>query len=363
MEKLGYENITVADGRLVMEGNVEDVARLNLWLRTADRVLILMGEFHADTFDELYEGVKKLDWENWIDPMGNFTVEGRSVKSKLFSIKDCQRITERALIDKLKQRDKKEYYEKTGVRYRVEVALLKDIATITLDTSGVGLHKRGYRARAGDAPLKETLAAALVMLSFWRPDRVLFDPFCGSGTIAIEAAMIGRNMAPGLSRDFEAEHWPMIDKKIWKDARVEARSKMDFSTPLTIMGSDIDHRSILRARDNAELIGLEDDITFFIKDMREVDIKDDYGVIITNPPYGERMGEITDLAQLYVDFAGKYLTLPTWSVYVITSYPDFEQLVLKKADRRRKLYNGRIETQYYQYLGPRPPREKDVEEK
>lgn len=356
IEDLGYQNIQTQDGRLVIQGTWADVARLNLWLRTGDRVLVLLDEFPAYSFEELYQGVKRIPWDVWIDPMGNFTVDGKSHQSQLFSISDCQRITERAIIDVLKERDQKSYYEKTGARYRIQVALRKDIATLTLDTTGVGLHKRGYRARGGDAPLKETLAAALVLLSFWNPDRLLMDPFCGSGTILMEAAMIGRNMAPGLARDFEGEAWPMTDQKVWADARVEARKAMDFSKKLKILGSDIDHKAVLRARDNAALVGLEDDITFFIKDMREVDVLEDYGVLITNPPYGERIGgEVEDVAGLYLDFAAKYLTMPTWSVYVITSFPGFEELILRKATRRRKLYNGRIETQYYQFLGPRPP--------
>lgn len=356
LESLGYEDITVEDGKVMFEGTWADVARANLWLRTADRVLVIIGEFMAYTFEELFDKVYALPWDEWIDPKGNFVVNGRSHKSKLFSISDCQRITEKAIIKKLQTRDDIEWYEKSGADYGIEVAMLKDRATLTIDTSGEGLHKRGYRQRAGDAPLKETLAAALVLLSFWNPDRVLLDPFCGSGTILMEAAMIGRNMAPGIERSFAAEEWPLTDQSVWKTQRTAALNEIDFDVKLQILGSDIDHKSVLRARDNAALFGLEDDITFFIKDMRDVDIQDEYGVVITNPPYGKRLDG--DMLKLYEDFAKKYLALETWSVYVITALDRAEKVMNKKASRRRKLFNGALETQYYQYYGPRPPKDK-----
>lgn len=356
LSDLGYSDFTVQNGRIDFTATKKDIPRANLWLRTADRVLLKMGEFKALSFDELFEKTKALPWEEWITENGNFVVEGKSIDSKLFSISDCQRIVEKAVVEKLKTKYNVEWFEKSGPKYTIEVALLKDIATLTIDTSGEGLHKRGYRDRAGDAPIKETLAAAMVLLSFWKKDRVLFDPFCGSGTIPIEAAMIGRNIAPGLDRKFASEEWPCMDKEYWVAARKEAYSAIDNDVKLQIMACDIDKRSILRARDNAASVGLEDDISFFMKDMREVDLKNEYGVVISNPPYGERMGEMEDVHQLYTDLGAKFKELDTWSVYIITAEETFEKLYGKKADKKRKLYNGRIKVDYYQYYGPRPPR-------
>jgi putative N6-adenine-specific DNA methylase len=351
---LGADEINVENGKVSFKGTLRDIARANLWLRTAERVLVKMGEFKALTFEELFEKTKALPWEDWIPEEGNFIVEGKSVKSKLYSISDSQRIVEKAIVERLKTKYPVEWFKKSGPRYRVEVSLLKDIATLTIDTSGDGLHKRGYRDRAGDAPIKETLAAAMVMLSYWNKDRVLLDPFCGSGTILIEAAMIGKNIAPGLDRKFDAENWDMIPKEYWSEEKIEAMRKIDHDTTLHLLGADTDKRSILRARDNAANVGLEDDIAFFMKDMRDVDLQEEYGVVITNPPYGERMGEKEDVEQLYRDFGKKFMDHPTWSVYAITSNENFEGLYGKKADRKRKLYNGRIKVDYYQFYGPRP---------
>ncbi|WP_409227985.1 THUMP domain-containing class I SAM-dependent RNA methyltransferase [Gudongella sp. SC589] len=352
--ELGVDDINVENGKISFKGTLRDIPRANLWLRTAERVLVKMGEFKALTFDELFEKTKSLPWEDWIPEDGNFIVEGKSVKSQLYSISDSQRIVEKAIVERLKTKYPVEWFEKSGARYRVEVALLKDIATLTIDTSGEGLHKRGYRDRAGDAPIKETLAAAMVMLSYWNKDRVLFDPFCGSGTILIEAAMIGKNIAPGLDRKFDAEYWGIIPKEYWSVERVEAMRKIDHDSTLHLLGSDTDKRSILRARDNAANVGLEDDIAFFMKDMRDVDLQEDYGVVITNPPYGERMGDREEVEQLYRDFGKKFSDHPTWSIYSITSNENFETLYGKKADRKRKLYNGRIKVDFYQFYGPRP---------
>lgn len=356
LSDLGYSDFTVQNGRIDFTATKKDIPRANLWLRTADRVLLKMGEFKALSFDELFESTKALPWEEWIPEDGNFVVEGKSIDSKLFSISDCQRIVEKAVVEKLKTKYNVDWFEKSGPKFTIEVALLKDIATLTIDTSGEGLHKRGYRDRAGDAPIKETLAAAMVLLSFWKKDRILFDPFCGSGTIPIEAAMIGKNIAPGLDRKFASEEWPCMDKEYWAAARKEAYSAIDNDVKLQIMACDIDKRSILRARDNAASVGLEDDISFFMKDMREVDLKNEYGVVISNPPYGERMGEMEDVHQLYTDLGAKFKELDTWSVYIITAEETFEKLYGKKADKKRKLYNGRIKVDYYQYYGPRPPR-------
>lgn len=353
---LGYDDLKVENGKVEFKGSLKDIPRTNIWLRTADRVLLKMGEFKALSFEELFENTKALPWEEWIPEDGNFVVEGKSVDSKLFSISDCQKIVEKAIVDKLKTKYDVEWFKKTGAKYTVEVSLLKDIATLTIDTSGEGLHKRGYRDRAGDAPIKETLAAAMILLSYWNKERVLFDPFCGSGTIPIEAAMIGKNIAPGLDRKFAAELWGNIDPKYWTDARKDAFNAIDNNVKLHILGCDIDKRSILRARDNAANLGLEDEIAFFMKDMRDVDLNDEYGVVITNPPYGERIGEKEEITQLYIDLGKKFREFQTWSVYVITSDEDFEKKYGKKADRKRKLYNGRIKVDYYQYYGPRPPK-------
>ena len=362
LSDLGFENIKVENGKLIFPAEIKDIPKANIWLRTADRVLLKMGEFKALTFEELFEKTKALPWDEWIPEDGNFVVEGKSVSSKLFSISDSQRIVEKAIVEKLKTKYDVTWFEKTGAKYTVEVSLLKDIATLTIDTSGEGLHKRGYRDRAGDAPIKETLAAAMILLSYWNKERTLLDPFCGSGTIPIEAAMIGKNIAPGLDRAFAAEEWPNIDKEYWTTTKREAFKAIDNDVVLDILGCDIDKRSILRARDNAANLGLEEDIQFFMKDMREVDLKNEYGVVITNPPYGERMGDKEEVQKLYTDLGLKFRELDTWSMYIITSDEEFEKLYGKKADKKRKLYNGRIKVDYYQFYGPRPPRKEDKKE-
>ena len=352
---LGFTDIKVENGKLTFVAEEKDIPRVNLWLRTADRVLLKMGEFKALTFDELFEQTKALPWDEWIPEDGNFIVEGKSQDSKLFSISDSQRIVEKAIVEKLKTRYHVDWFEKTGAKFGAEVSLLKDMATLTIDTSGEALHKRGYRDRAGDAPIKETLAAAMILLSYWNKDRQLLDPFCGSGTIPIEAAMIGRNIAPGLDRNFASEEWPRINKEFWAEARKKAFEAIDNDCKLNILGCDIDKRSMLRARDNAANLGLYEDIQFFMKDMRDVDLKNEYGVVITNPPYGERIGEKEEIEELYRDFGKKFRELDTWSIYIITSDENFEKHYGKKADRKRKLYNGRIKADYYQFYGPKPP--------
>lgn len=354
LQDLGYDDLTVENGKVTFTAMEKDIPKANLWLRVADRVLLKMGEFKAFTFDQLFEKTKALPWDEWIPEDGNFVVEGKSINSKLFSISDCQRIVEKAVVEKLKTKYDVSWFDKTGPKYTIEVALLKDVATLTIDTSGEGLHKRGYRDRQGDAPIKETLAAAMVLLSYWNKDRVLFDPFCGSGTIPIEAAMIGKNMAPGLDRKFASEEWPRIKKEYWSEARKEAFKAIDTDVKLHILGCDIDRRAIHRARDNAANFGLEDDIAFFNKDFRDAELKNEYGVVISNPPYGERIGEREEIKVLYEDLGEKFKELDTWSIYIITSDENFEQIYGKKASRKRKLYNGRIKVDYYQYYGPRP---------
>lgn len=354
LEGLGYKDIKVENGRVMFKATLKDIAIVNLWLRTAERVLIKLDEFKAETFEELFNKTKKIDWSYWIPEDGNFIIQGKSIKSTLFSISDCQRIVEKSIVEKLKENYDIDWFEKSGSRYRIEVGLLKDIATITLDTSGEGLHKRGYRDQGSKAPIKETLAAAMVLLSYWNKDRVLYDPFCGSGTIAIEAAMIGKNIAPGLDRKFDFERWDIIDRKDIIEAKKDAFKAMKNDVDLKIIASDIDEISIRIAKNNATNLGLEDDITFIQKDMRDVELENNYGVVITNPPYGERIGEKEEVEKLYIDLGKKLNPLNTWSVYVITSDEDFEKLYGKKANRKRKLYNGRIKVDYYQYYGPRP---------
>lgn len=355
---LGYDEFLVENGRITIKGEMVDVVKLNLWLRTAERISIKVGEFKALTFTELFDKTKELPWEEWIDIDGNFMISGKSLNSKLFSVSDCQSIVEKAIVERLKENYDVEWFSKSKARFKVEVSINKDIATLTLNTSGDGLHKRGYRNRANLAPIKETLAASLVMLSYWNNERLLYDPFCGSGTILIEALLIGKNIAPGLDRKFDFEEWEVFPKEIVKAERIKARSLINHDSKLRIMGSDIDKKSILIARDNLANLGLEEEITFFIKDMRDVDIKNEYGVLITNPPYGVRMGNDDEVRQLYVDFGNKFRELDKWSIYVITNDEDFERYFGKRADRKRKLYNGRIKVDYYQFFGPKPIKER-----
>lgn len=354
---LGYKDLQVENGKVTFKAKEKDIPLANLWLRSADRVLLKMGEFKATSFEELFEKTKALPWDEWITEDGEFTVEGKSIDSQLYSISDSQAIVKKAVVEKLRTKYDREWFEETGAKFTIEVSLLKDIATLTIDTSGVGLHKRGYRVDSVEAPLKETLAAALVQLSYWSKNRFLLDPFCGSGTIPIEAAMIGRNMAPGLNRNFASEEWPRVKKEYWQKARREAWEVMDQETKLNIIASDIDRRATRAAKENAESIGIEEDIKFILKDFRDLQLYDKYGVIITNPPYGERIGEREEIHQLYGDMGEIFKELDTYSIYVLTSNEDFERLYGERANRKRKLYNGRIKVDYYQYYGPRPPRD------
>ncbi|WP_054251678.1 THUMP domain-containing class I SAM-dependent RNA methyltransferase [Neofamilia massiliensis] len=353
LRDLGMEIKKVQDGRIYFEGTMEDVAKANLWLRTADRVLIELGNFKALSFEELFNKVYEIPWEDIIPANGNFIVNGKSIKSKLFSISDCQRITEKAIIKKLQTKYDIAWFEKSGALYDIEVALLKDYASITLDTTGKGLHKRGYRKKHGDAPIKETLAACMVMLSYWNKDRILYDPFCGSGTILVEAAMIGRNIAPGLERGFAFNNWTGVNKDILAKAKKDALEKIDHHANLKIYGTDIDEEMVNLSREIVADLGFEDDIKIFRKDFRDFDLEDSFGVMITNPPYGERL-KISDLARLERDLGEKINKLKTWSSYIITSDENFERNFKRKADRKRKLYNGKIKVDYYQYYGPRP---------
>jgi Predicted N6-adenine-specific DNA methylase len=352
--KLGFSDVKTFDGRVEFTGDEADIAKANLWLRFASKVLIKVGEYKATTFDQLFEGAKALNWGEWITEDGKFTVTGKSVKSTLFSVPDCQAIVKKAVVEKLKMKYNVDWFDETGADYTIQVALLNDVATLTIDTTGGGLHKRGYRETAMVAPLKETLAAAMVDLSYWKRDRILLDPLCGSGTIPIEAALIAKNIAPGLNRKFASEEWERIDKSIWKQARIAAYKAIDHEFTPVIYASDMDEEAIEVARENAIKAGVDDCIEFSVKPCQEVKLIGDYGCMITNPPYGERIGELKEVEKLYRDMGELMRTNPTWSAYVITSMEYFESLFGRKADAKRKLFNGRIKIDYYQFFGPKP---------
>ena len=354
VQALGYEGKTIQSGRILFQADEPAIARANLWLRAADRVLLRLGTFQAKDFGELFDQTNALPWEEWIPPDAAFPVSGRSIKSQLSSVPACQKIVKKAVVERLKSGHGVESLTETGPKCSVEIALLEDQATLTLDTTGPGLHKRGYRRLVGKTPLKETLAAAMVLLSFWRPERPLVDPFCGTGTIPIEAALIGRNLAPGLQRAFAAEAWPRLPKTLWDAARQEARDLARPKLPERILGNDIDESALSLARHHAVQAGVQDEIHFQRRAFAELTSKREYGCVICNPPYGERIGQGSEVAALYRSMPLVLRRLKTWSHYILTSYPDFEDLVGQQADRRRKLYNGRIQCTYYQFYGPKP---------
>ena len=354
LKKLGYENLQVENGRVSFPAGMDAIPRCNLWLRSADRLLLKVGEFEAHSFEELFENTKSVPWADWIPELGEFPVEGKSIQSQLFSVSDCQAIVKKAIVEKLKSKYPVQWFKETGPRYRVQVALLKNRATLTIDTSGAGLHKRGYRKLSGEAPLKETLAAALVYLSRWRADRALIDPCCGSGTIPIEAGLIGRNIAPGLNRDFAAEKWPQLPKRIWQAAREEARDSILTNQPLGIMGFDIDGQALDLARYHARQAGLDKFLSFQRQPLSDLRSQYKYGYLITNPPYGERLSDKAEVENLYRQMGTVFRNLDTWSFYVLTSHPLFEKFFNRQADKKRKLYNGRIQCNYYQFYGPKP---------
>jgi len=356
VRELGYD-AHVENGKVYFEGDELAIARANLWLRVADRVKIIVGSFPAKTFDQLFEGVKALDWEKYLPVDANFPVSGKAVKSKLYSVPDCQAITKKAIVERLKKAyQRNSFLDESGAKFKIEISILKDVATLTIDTSGAGLHKRGYRQVQGEAPLKETLAAALVKISKWNPSRPFVDPFCGSGTIALEAAMIGQNIAPGYNRDFISEEWPWFKKEIWDQARDEADEKADYDQPLTIIGSDIDHRMVALAQENATEAGFGDIITFKQMQARDFTTMDTDGVMIGNPPYGERIGEVEVIEQVISDLGHVMKNYPTWSVYMLSSMENFETLYGRRATKKRKLFNGFIRTDYYQYWGQKSKR-------
>ncbi len=356
IKELGYEKTSVSNGRVSFDADLAAIPRCNLWLRSADRLLVQLGQFSATSFDQLFEQTRALPWSDWLPENANFPVQGKSIKSRLFSVSDCQAIVKKAIVESLKTRYRRQWFDENGPRYKIEVGLLDDMATLTLDTSGAGLHKRGYRSLSHSAPLKETLAAAIVQLSRWRPDRALIDPFCGSGTIPIEAAMIGRNMAPGLFRNFDAEQWPVVSRFLWQQYRQEAKDLLIPNPCTGIWGFDIDASSIKMARFHAEQAGLKKDIHFETKEIKQLNMHHQYGYLIANPPYGERIADKEQLPALYKEMTGLFKRMHTWSFYIITADLNLEKKLGRKSDKKRKLYNGRILCYLYQFYGPKPSR-------
>lgn len=355
---LGYEVSKVEDGRVTFLGDEEAVCRANVFLRTAERVLIKVGSFYATTFEELFEKTKELPWEEYIPKDGKFWVaKAASVKSKLFSPSDIQSIMKKAMVERLKTVYNIKWFEETGASYPLRVFLMKDEVTIGLDTTGDSLHKRGYRKLTAKAPIAENLAAALIMLTPWRGDRILVDPFCGSGTFPIEAAMMAANMAPGMNRSFLAENWKnMIPKKEWYDCMDEANDLVNLQVETDIQGYDMDPHMVSIARENARLAGVDHLIHFQQRDVAALSHPKKYGFIITNPPYGERLEEKENLKPLYATIGQRFAALDSWSLYMITAYENAEADMGRKADKNRKIYNGMMKTRFYQFPGPKPPR-------
>jgi putative N6-adenine-specific DNA methylase len=347
---LGFAEIVVSDGRIEFQATLADIPKANLWLRCADRVLLKIAEFAAHTFDDLFEQTTALPWEQWITPDGKFTVNAKTHKSVLKSGRSCQSIVKKAVVERLKTAYELDWFLETGAEFTIQLALVRNSALLTLDTSGVGLHKRGYREEAGEAPLKETFAAGLVQLSHWQPDRLLLDPMCGSGTILIEAALLGRNIAPGLYRPFAAEGWPAIPAEAWTQAREAAKNVILPGGNLHLQGSDSDPASIEIARSNAAKAGVADDIVFELKDVKKLWIDQQFGIVITNPPYGIRLAEYQNLNAIYIALNKMFRKKNGWSINVLTAdnkFPDYFKR--SHPDHVRKLYNGTIQTNLYQY--------------
>ena len=357
IEKLGYKVIKTEDAKITYLADERGIVRSNLHLRCADRVLLKMAEFRAETSEDLFQQTKAVDWEQWIPADGKFTVNSTTVKSKLRSEPACQKTVKKAIVEKLGEVYMMDHFPETGAEYTVKVTILKDRATLTIDTSGAGLHKRGYRVKNVAAPMKETLAAALVQLSFWKKGRLLIDPFCGSGTIVIEAAMYERNIAPGLGREFASQRWSAIPEDIWKEERKKAYEAIDYDADVRILASDIDKKAVAAAQENAEEAGVDDCIEFSVRDFNKLSVPEKYSVIICNPPYGERIGDKEQMKVSYAHMKKLLETDSTLSAYIITADKDIEEAIKpREPDRRRKLYNGRLETCFYQYYGERPPR-------
>ena len=356
--ELGYDCLQVEDGRLTFFGDEEAVSRANVFLRSAERILIKVGSFHAETFEELFQGTLALPWEEYIPKDGKFWVaKAASVKSKLFSPSDIQSIMKKAMVERLKKTYRTSWFEESGESFPLRVFLKNDEVTVGLDTTGESLHKRGYRKLVAKAPIAENLAAALIMLTPWKGDRILVDPFCGSGTIPIEAAMMAVNMAPGMNRDFTASSWEhLVAKRNWYDAVDEASDLIDMSVGTDIQGYDIDDKMVSIARENARLAGVEGKIHFQRRPVSQLSHPKKYGFLITNPPYGERLEEKAALPQLYRELGERFAALDSWSMYLITAYENAQQDIGRKADKNRKIYNGMMKTYFYQYQGPKPPK-------
>lgn len=358
IDDLGYDITEVQDGRVTFLGDAEAICRANVFLRTAERILVKVGSFHAESFEELFQGTKKLAWEEWIPSDGKFWVaKAASVKSKLFSPSDIQSIMKKAMVERLKSVYHVEWFKEEGASFPLRVFLLKDEVTVGLDTTGESLHKRGYRKLTAKAPIAENLAAGLIMLTPWKGDRILVDPFCGSGTIPIEAALMAANIAPGMNRSFLAESWThAIKKSLWYDSVTEANDLMDLSVHVDIQGYDLDDEMVRISRENAKLAGVEKLIHFQKRDVAQLSHPKKYGFIITNPPYGERISDKNELPALYRTIGQRYAALDAWSMYLITSYEKAEDDIGRKADKNRKIYNGMMKTYFYQFMGPKPPR-------
>lgn len=363
IQDLGYEIVQVEDGRVIFAGGIEAAARANIFLRTAERILLKVGRFRAETYEELFDRTRNIPWEDYIPEDGKFWVaKAASVKSRLFSPSDIQSIMKKAMVERLKTRYRIEWFPESGAAYPVRVFLMKDMVTLGLDTTGASLHKRGYRPAAGKAPIAENLAAALIMLTPWRGDRILVDPFCGSGTFPIEAAMMAAHIAPGMNRSFLAEDWTnLLLKKYWYEAVNEAQELIDDRIETDIQGYDSDGEVIRTARRNAEAAGVGHLIHFQKREVKDLSHPKKYGFIITNPPYGERLEDRESLPRIYRDFGEAFGKLDSWSAYMITSYEDAQRYFGKKAQKNRKIYNGMIRTYFYQYPGPKPPGRRKTE--
>lgn len=363
LQDLGCEISLVEDGRVTFKGDMQTLCRANIFLRTAERVLLQTGRFQAESFDELFERIKEIPWEEYIPENGKFWVtKATSVKSRLFSPSDIQSIVKKAMVERLKQHYGVSWFPEDGAAYPVRITFLKDEAVVGIDTSGVSLHKRGYRRLASKAPITETLAAALLMLTPWKSDRILVDPFCGCGTFPIEAAMMAANMAPGVNRSFAAEEWKnLVERKLWYEAVTEANDLLDDGIETDIQGYDIDPAMVKAARENAREAGVDHLIHFQARPVSELRHPKKYGFVVTNPPYGERLEEKEALPALYREIGEAFERLDSWSMYLITGFEDAERYIGRRADRNRKIYNGMLKTYFYQFLGPRPPRRQKQE--
>ncbi len=358
---LGYEVSQVEDGRVTFIGDAEAICRANIFLRTTERVLLKVGSFHAETFEDLFQGTRAIPWEEYLPKDAKFWVaKASSIKSKLFSPSDIQSIMKKAMVERMKKAYGIDWFPENGASFPLRVFLHKDTVTVALDTTGESLHKRGYRTLTSKAPITETLAAALIMLTPWKSDRILVDPFCGSGTFPIEAAMIAANMAPGMNREFLSEDWKhLIPRKCWYDAMDEANDLVDLSVQTDIQGYDIDGDIVRAARANAKTAGVDELIHFQQRSVSDLSHPKKYGFLITNPPYGERIEDKKNLPELYKTIGERFAALDSWSAYIITAYEDTERYFGRKADKNRKIYNGMMKTYFYQFLGPKPPRKRE----